>query len=398
VNHMAQRLSKVVSRQEIAGSSLLWQSAACLPLSAQGCCQCAKACPTDALEFNGGIPSVTAQCTDCARCAAACPTDALQRKHFPAPVAKNVRSGEPVFIDCSKVPRPHSPEVTIRVPCLGAISTGWLLKLQDQIGDAPIVALDRGWCSSCRSGGDSACSATNVVADAGRMFADAGIPLQLQPRIERHPLRLVKMPDAIPAAVEETLISRRGLFSLGFSEAAGLAVGALNTHGASVDTALPPLGTVGRLIPAEQIRRMTALLSIRSRYPGSPATLPLPAVSIENNQCENHGICAAVCPTGALVKYGDNGAAGIRFNALLCVSCRQCERDCPQQAIRFTALRGTLPQDIEQELTRHPVKVCVKCDDEFSGAPGETCPVCRKTEALFVRRVVANEPSGNAVA
>ncbi len=398
MDQLSQSPSKAVSRQEIAGSSLLWNNAACLPLSAQGCRQCADACPADALHFRTGIPSVTPQCTECARCAAACPTDALTRKHFPAPAAPVLRAGDSAYIDCSKVPRTRSPEGAIRVPCLGAISTGWLLTLQDQIGDTPVILLNRGWCASCPSGDASTCSANAVVADAGRMLADAGLPAQLQARIELHPLPLAQMPEAIPAAVEETMISRRGFFSRGFSEAAGLASGALSVNGSTGHAPLPPLVALGRVIPAEQIRRMTALLNIRSRHPGTPATLPLPAVSIDSDQCENHGICSAVCPTGALAKYDDNGTAGIRFNALLCVSCRQCERDCPQQAVRFTTLRGTTPQDIDRELTRHPVKVCVKCEDEFSGDPGETCPVCRKTQALFVRRDVTNEPSGNAVA
>ena len=49
-------------------------------------------------------------------------------------------------------------------------------------------------------------------------------------------------------------------------------------------------------------------------------------------QCENPA-CAAVCPTGACDKSGEDGV--VRIDPALCIGCRSCERACPYHANSF---------------------------------------------------------------
>lgn len=386
-----------MGRHEVAGPSLLWRSADCRPLSAQGCQLCAEACPAGALTISAGVPAASSQCTGCARCTAACPTDALQMEDFPAPVAP-AATGSAVFIDCMKVPRAISPAGTVRVPCMGGLSPGWLLTLQDRIGNVPITALDRGWCAHCSAGDSSSFSATNLLADATQLLKDAGAPADMLPRSEHRPLPLSRMPDAIPPSINETAISRRAFFTRTLSEMASAAANRHQPEEIRHFLRLSPLRTMGRVVPAEQVRRVTALSNISHRYRTSPATFNLPALAISRERCENHQVCAVTCPTSALTKYGHEGATGIRFNALLCIGCRQCERGCPEQAIRLSLFNETPPHAMEINLTNHQVNVCATCEDEFSGIPGDVCTACRKTEALFAGRATLDKSIGKPAA
>lgn len=375
---------------EIIGRSLLWRNADCLPLSARGCSLCAEACPVGALAFGEGVPAVSSLCTGCARCTAVCPTDALKLKDFPPPAAPD-KAVINVYIDCTKVPRLRSPAGCVRVPCMGGISPGWLLALQDSIGNATIIALDRGWCQQCSSGDTSSCGAAKVVSDTGRMLAGAGVDAARWPRIESRPLPLSQMPDEIPASLEERVISRRGFFVRGLSEMARAAEGSIRpgANGRSQQTS--SLGTLPPVVPAEQIRRITAIRNIGKRLRTVTTSFDLPVVVIVAEGCSNHRVCTVVCPSGALTRYENEGSSGIRFNALLCIGCRQCERSCPEQALQFWPQHKTNSPGMEVELTCHEIKACTTCEDEFSGVPGEKCPVCRKTEALFSAHATFNQ-------
>lgn len=311
-------------------------------------------------------------------------------KDFPAPATPD-GTGATVFIDCMKVPRSMSPAGAVRVPCMGGITPGWLLALQDRIGNVPITALDRGWCQQCSSGDASPCSAAKVVLDTGRMLARAGVDAVMQPRIASRPLPLSHMPDAIPTALEERVISRRGFFARGLSEMASAAASSIQPGGSGRIHQASPLGTLSPVLPAEQIRRITAILNIGKRLRTAASMFNLPAVAIAAERCGNHRVCTVVCPSGALTRYEREGSSGIRFNALLCIGCRQCERSCPERAVQFWPLRETASLGMEAELTCHQVKICTACEDEFSGVPGEKCPACRKTESLFAAHATLNQ-------
>lgn len=103
-----------------------------------------------------------------------------------------------------------------------------------------------------------------------------------------------------------------------------------------------------------------------------------------SNACANHGVCAAVCPTGALRRFEEPGFTGLEFDAAECFACGACVVVCPKEALGLEA-RGTgeAPAKLER-ITRHAMRACARCDDEFAGrGEDELCPACRKDVALF---------------
>lgn len=101
-----------------------------------------------------------------------------------------------------------------------------------------------------------------------------------------------------------------------------------------------------------------------------------------SDACAGHGVCATVCPTGALRGFEAPGVRGLEFDAAACFACGACVVVCPEKALRLEA-RDAAPAGVER-LTRHTLRTCVRCDDEFtaSGAD-ELCPACSKNVVLF---------------
>ncbi len=101
-----------------------------------------------------------------------------------------------------------------------------------------------------------------------------------------------------------------------------------------------------------------------------------------SGDCLDHGICASVCPTGALRRYEEPGAQGLEFDAAECFACGACVVVCPERAMSLEA-RDCAPPSMER-ISRHELRACTRCDDEFAARHGEElCPACRKDVALF---------------
>jgi len=103
-----------------------------------------------------------------------------------------------------------------------------------------------------------------------------------------------------------------------------------------------------------------------------------------SDACAGHGVCATVCPTGALRGFEAPGVRGLDFDAAACFACGACVVVCPEEALRLEARSpAAAPAGVER-LTQHRLRICVRCDDEFTAhGEDELCPACRKGAALF---------------
>ncbi len=135
-----------------------------------------------------------------------------------------------------------------------------------------------------------------------------------------------------------------------------------------------------RRVPAE---RIVLLRDVALRWERRLPEGAVPALRASGS-CADHGICASVCPAAALRRYEAPQARGLDFDAAECIACGACVVACPEQALGLEARAAAGVPAGRQAITRHALRACARCDDEFpAGAVEELCPACRKDVALF---------------
>jgi ferredoxin len=121
----------------------------------------------------------------------------------------------------------------------------------------------------------------------------------------------------------------------------------------------------------------------------------MPAVTIADG-CELSGLCAAICPTGALRRGEKNGTTALEFDAADCLACGECQRVCPSSALSLWAAGDGTVRDAPQTLIERAAAICEGCGDTFTaGNDRQFCPTCRKT--MNVMREFASWKFGTSV-
>ncbi|MCC5809598.1 MAG: 4Fe-4S binding protein [Ectothiorhodospiraceae bacterium] len=348
---------------------------ACLPARSPlaDCTACADACPASVLTGTAQGPQLNGDCLGCGRCAARCPTDALRVRGFPDLPLPDEASPRIREVDCWRVPESESRADTLRVPCTGGLDATQMLSLNRMAGGEGVTVLDRGWCTGCPACGNEGHPAHEAIREAGSILDEAGIPRHRHPRISTEPLPVRVAAKTIPEGKLESRVSRRGfLRRLG-----GEAISArAQLTGSTTPTVSSPL--VEKIRPRRRLRLYEELTALTGQG-HTPATLPRFSVS---ETCQGHGICAALCPTGALRHQGDHGTRTLFLEATLCIACRLCEQSCPEQAIRVEASVGG---EANTELHRLTELRCRDCGRVFTTGNDseERCHPCRKSRHLM---------------
>lgn len=358
-------------------AALQFNAARCLRLRSRysDCEKCARACPSGSLRVSCDSLELPARCLSCGRCCAACPTGALRVEGFS--VSPPVTSSESIYVDCWKVPPFRPMRGAVRVPCLGGIAVHELVRWHTACAPRPIVLLDRGWCSQCSAGSKASHPAQAALDAARELLAELGVPERALPRFERKLLPRKQMPDEIPDA-----INRRDFLSSVTRDAVrALAPAVVGRRAKGAEGHRPALHKV-EIRARLQLLAQAALLSKQHRRP-LPTTL-FPALRV-SKACQNHKVCAAICPTGALRAYEDEdgGTSGIAFDAAACIACGDCTRACSERAIELLALGdGEVPRGATI-LTRRALRECRDCGYKFADSTSDTvCPACQKTRDL----------------
>lgn len=387
-------------RAMLPGARVLLDASTCLPqrFPANPCTLCVDACPLALLEADGRAPRLRQQaataadaCIGCGQCAATCPTGALHVDGFALPV--ELPDEPELLVDCWRVPAAESPAGTLRVPCLGGLSSGWLLSLFDAAGERPIRLLDRGHCDECPAG-DGIRNLLAAITEARLLMFGCGVDIGLIPMLVWRPCNTPLLP-AIPERSAETPIARRGFFRSMF----GAGARAVDQVRSPVDTTPVTLRTT--MQPLQRLRLTSALTRIAQRH-----GLPVPARAMPRlslGECCAHGVCARVCPTGALQQVTSAGMVELRFSAARCISCNQCLRVCPERALRLDAEGGSVTTEVLQRWRQNE---CASCGADYPNpavtpelAVAGTCPACSKAEQLtrgvadFLRAPVVSDVS-----
>jgi ferredoxin len=338
-----------------------------------GCRRCAEVCPVAAITIDGAGWQLGEGCLGCGRCVAVCPTDALTR---PEELSLNADPGGsgPLVVDCSRVPVAVLPADAIRVPCTGGLRPSDWLSLRAAAGDRSIRIMDRGWCATCPAGGGEH-PAADALGRARELCPDGAPELMAAPLPEHRAVAPRPRPRAGPA------LSRRSFFARLQPAAPAPAP--------EVDPPRPL-----KLAPAERLRQHVHLTAAGRPPPAGFFT----GVRI-SERCQNHGVCAGVCPTGALAAIDDDETLGIAFDPVRCIACGQCEARCPEQAIRL----DPAGDGVAGRLSAHPARRCRDCGRPFPGSGGEVrCPPCRRSRDLaadgfaLMRRPRPGDPGGHS--
>lgn len=350
-------------------------SSACLPARSPlaDCKACAEACPVSVISVTERGPELNGSCLGCGQCAAHCPSDALHVQGFPELPLPGQTSSVIHEVDCWRVPESESCADTLRVPCTAGLDASQLLSLNRLAGSNGIAVLDRGWCQACPASGQATHPAATAIQEANEILDEAGIQRDRRPRLEAQPLPERKAASGIPDAKLERRVSRRGFLRQLGGEA--VSARARLTEGFRPAQSGPLISPV---VPFRRLRLDEELKALTGTGHG-PSTLPRLTVSAH---CEGHGICAALCPTGALERRAEGGSSSLMLNAGLCIGCQLCERVCPEQAIRLEAMYGGA---LFTELHRLTTQRCRDCGQSFGtdDAGEAVCTACRKSKQLM---------------
>lgn len=370
--------------------------AACLPTRypRSACRRCVDACPRGALIPTAGGPRLGAGCTECGQCVTRCPTEALSLPGFePARVRRTRPTSTPVVVDCWRVVPGLTPDDGIRVPCLGGLSPAWLLELVAAAAERPVQLIDRGLCAGCPSGlvPDMAPARRTshpagwALRETARALGAIGLDRHRWPRLVSASSRADELdarhrPGAEAAAMDqpepllEARLSRRSLLTGRRFESSPPSRSAEAPEPAGVE---PPASGRPRSQPQ---RRLQALQRLAPTAAAVPARL-FPRLHVSASRCAQDGLCASVCPSGALRIEQIDGHQCHRFRASDCTGCGLCTELCPEQALQLLpGADGPLPEQ-PQTLTRFRTSTCFECGRITVGTD-RLCAACARDQAF----------------
>jgi len=273
-----------------------------------------------------------------------------------------------IDIECARVPTRRG-ERTLRVPCLGGVTPTLLLTWWLELGTAPLILVNRGWCENCPAAG-AGFAAEHLLAEARTWLQDCAVPSEQWPRLRLAADGLKPVAPAI--APPAPCLSRRGFFRRATVEV-----------GQAPRVAAVPAGPRAQLkaqvcpLPAREAW-LAVLRRVAQRGRGAIPVRAWPALTLAP-RCQDHGLCANNCPTGALARQAQDGASVLSFDAARCVACAACEKSCPEQALSFTT-DGT-PERVV--LRRTPLRECLLCGSEFRATSlSNFCMKCSSDRSL----------------
>lgn len=351
------------------GDPVSFASDSCLIVRRPGmaCGACRDACPAGVITGNQWSIAIEADgCMGCGLCAAACPTGAIAVDGF-APRAPEAATGR-VVLECRRVASTDRTPDTVVVPCLGGLTAPGLIDLV-AVAETPVFLSDRGWCAACPVG---RCAEPwrDAFDEAKSVLASVGTELGERIAVEPNPLPPVHALPPMEALRPDKRVGRRDLLQR--------LVGT-----ASHDDALAESRRVvkGRgQVDARKRRRIVERISSLAAGLGRdiPTTL-MPAIRIADG-CELNGLCAAICPTGALRRTERADAVSLEFEAADCIACGECQRVCPGKALSLWPEGDGTARTGATTLVARRTRACASCGDDFVPKGDEAfCPPCQKS-------------------
>jgi len=290
------------------------------------CKLCIAACPVEALNLQNSRVAVDASaCVLCGICAAACPLQAFEVGVGYRQILQRAAGRTEVLFSCRAL-----DEGEVRLPCLGFLDRALLYALA---AEGIVLRLDVTGCETCplRSGLEGFTRALDEVRamleQNGRSWAVTRVTLK---------------PEVPPELLQQ-----------------------------------PPTasGEEERLPPRRQVPEKVTLCAeaLRRIWCDSDDQVPWAHPRFEGEKCTVCGVCAGVCPTGALLLEEGLGTLQLRLSD--CAACRACIESCSAGALSPAATAPARWLSEEVVLGSVPVRLCRRCS-RFYPAREEACPYC----------------------
>jgi Fe-S-cluster-containing hydrogenase component 2 len=284
------------------------------------CALCAEVCPTRAIDFEDDILCLDgAACDGCGVCLSACPYQAMICEDYGTPALEAALEGaltqsELLLLTSREDQTDGVGTVSLPHPCL---LTPWLLLRALTLGA-------RGILIDFSEAIDTVTPNVKFVRDLLVLMGD-------------DPARLVLL-----AAGDDSATRIEMLRQLGDSR---IAAAHETASGVPLTVLLHQIGLPDAgVIEGEHV--------------------PFGWLEADAAKCSSCGICAQICPTGALILSGEADTE-LTYRHDQCVACGRCVRHCPEQCLELTHRLDLVRWDLPPVVLGSSVMLhCVKC-----GAP-----------------------------
>jgi ferredoxin len=344
--------------------------------SESACRECIASCPAQAIRIGDGRLRIDRACTGCLLCLPACPNDVFVSE----PEADAETIPFPDLLYCSALLPPKTPTLTdlpsCVVPCLGSIPPHRVIE-RVLHGRVPLQVIT-GYCHSCpmKTGEFSFRKREAEIVLLLTLFKVETVPLTVRAGTDQDRLNLsAKVEEHGKNLKEKEAFSRRDLF-LRFR-----------------DRVLKPDEAARRRTrvysddqgPSEYMRSVIAFVQAYESSESQPPEIPFLREIRVQEGCTGCGVCAALCPTGALKINEDQGRVELLWRPAHCSRCNLCVESCCKKAIRF--LPGVETRRIAGQTSRAIMRfyrnLCPECGDSFlSPGPETRCVRCSKREKV----------------
>lgn len=330
---------------------------------ARSCKLCIESCPHNAIsEYRELDPK---RCTECGVCMAVCPSGGFV-DHSLDKLHNYLLESEKIILNC-----PKAAPLGFEIPCLGILDRdSWMTLML--LAKEKTVTIITGVCSACKDR-EACASSVEIFKQVHRDWPE-------------HPaVKINVRPDQ--GSAEELEIAK----SIKSENAASKPeLGWRQRSREKIEEWLPSISAD----ESYQIPKTRQWL-IEAFEASEEKKIPFHALSIVDDSCTNCGVCAAICPQGALQKQEEMNsdpdtadqtkedqitALRLIFEPQKCVQCHRCAETCPSKALTFN-VKPLSHRLITGKILVHEgrPKYCNRCGKRIFDN-GEFCLVCATSD------------------